>query len=346
MSSHDWFNKKLLVSGKVKLEVDRHEHLVTEQDIRASEFTHVHVPSHLPSLVQVMTRPRGAKPSTTSSPSSEARDLLASTSRPPLRPSATSSSTRSPHGLQEGEEKRHSRGRKVGQNDEQGRHKGPLARFGIALVACVAAYAPFLAFPASVNHNTGAMAEADPRHDEGAHLAHQTWELRPGTQNLCTAQNLQECSQFRNRVGWSLAFLEAPILDGMLAARYMKGQASKIRQADSRGKGSSKSPRPRSRATGCSSTARWTEGRLANVEGRSLEACNFAQAGGSRKDEGHELKDLIRPIYDRHLKGGGRAELRSHLQDRHQQQVQPCQVRLPKQRLPLSAYQLKTCISC
>ena len=47
---------------------------------------------------------------------------------------------------------------------------------------------------------------------------------------LCTAKNLQEWSGFRNRVGWKLVFLESPLLDGMLAARYMKGQAAKIRQ--------------------------------------------------------------------------------------------------------------------
>ena len=48
-------------------------------------------------------------------------------------------------------------------------------------------------------------------------------------ENLCTAQNLQELSQFRNRVGWKVAFLEDPLLDGMLAARSSKGQAAKVR---------------------------------------------------------------------------------------------------------------------
>ena len=61
------------------------------------------------------------------------------------------------------------------------------------------------------------------------------WPIKHGNyalaHNLCTAQSLQECSQFRNRVGWKLAFLEDPLLDGMIAAHYMKGQAAKIRQA-------------------------------------------------------------------------------------------------------------------
>ena len=45
------------------------------------------------------------------------------------------------------------------------------------------------------------------------------------------AQNLQALSQFRNRCGWRLAFLEDPVLDGLLAARSHRGQASRLKQA-------------------------------------------------------------------------------------------------------------------
>ena len=49
--------------------------------------------------------------------------------------------------------------------------------------------------------------------------------------NLFTSRNLQELSQFRNRVGWRLAFAEDPVLDGLMAARSHRGQASRLKQA-------------------------------------------------------------------------------------------------------------------
>lgn len=48
---------------------------------------------------------------------------------------------------------------------------------------------------------------------------------------LCAAKLLQDCRALTNRVGWKLAFLEDPILDGLLAARAAKGQTLRIRQA-------------------------------------------------------------------------------------------------------------------
>lgn len=48
---------------------------------------------------------------------------------------------------------------------------------------------------------------------------------------LLNARNLQELSQFRNRCGWKLSFLEDPVLAGLLAARTHRGQASKLKQA-------------------------------------------------------------------------------------------------------------------
>ena len=44
-----------------------------------------------------------------------------------------------------------------------------------------------------------------------------------------TAQNLKDAVFLRNRMGFNLAFMEDPLLTGMLAARATKGLASKIR---------------------------------------------------------------------------------------------------------------------
>ena len=50
-------------------------------------------------------------------------------------------------------------------------------------------------------------------------------------QQVCgfTMQNLREGISLRNRMGFKLAFLDLPLLMGMLAARASKGMASKIR---------------------------------------------------------------------------------------------------------------------
>lgn len=48
---------------------------------------------------------------------------------------------------------------------------------------------------------------------------------------MASAEHLKEMHWFRDRVGWQLAFLEDPVLQGMMAARVQKGVRSQIRQA-------------------------------------------------------------------------------------------------------------------
>ena len=302
MSAQDWFSKKLLVSGKVKLKVDGNEHLLTEQGIRAARFSHDHVPPCLPSLVQEMTRSRGFTSSSTSSSSSGARDLLASTSRSSLRLTATPSSTRIHHGLQEGEEKRHCRGRKVGQNVDAGCRKSPLARFGLAIMACAAAYAPFLTIPISFDYNDGAVADADPRHDERSHLAHQAWQLRSGPK-LVYGPESPRAQPISKSSGLATSLFGGPHSGRHDRGSLSEGPSNKDPSGrDSRGKSDSRPPRTRARAAGGGSTVSRTERRLAGFEGRSPEACNLAQVGRPRQDESGRAQGIDSPN-DRHLEG-------------------------------------------
>ena len=50
-------------------------------------------------------------------------------------------------------------------------------------------------------------------------------------QNLCTARNFHDCRTLASRLGWRTAFLEDPLLEGLLAARASKGQSARIQQA-------------------------------------------------------------------------------------------------------------------
>ena len=104
-----------------------------------------------------------------------------------------------------------------------------MARIWATLISCAAACNQIFAIFPFRRQPIGTVGAAvkDMMKDKSLLKKHGEKALAMG---LCTAKNLQECSGFCNRVGWKLAFLESPLLDGMLAARYMKGQAAKIRQ--------------------------------------------------------------------------------------------------------------------
>ncbi|CAL1166460.1 unnamed protein product [Cladocopium goreaui] len=138
------------------------------------------------------------------------------------------------------------------------------------------------------------------------------WPIKHGNyalaQNLCTAQSLQECSQFRNRVGWKLAFLEDPLLDGMIAARYMKGQAAKIRQAViQEAKATADRLEQDQERLAAARQLVGPKGGLPALKGDLLRLATLLKLDVHDKMKVDELKELIRPMIDT-LKGAGRPE--------------------------------------
>lgn len=138
------------------------------------------------------------------------------------------------------------------------------------------------------------------------------WPIKHGNyalaQNLCTAQSLQECSQFRNRVGWKLAFLEDPLLDGMIAARYMKGQAAKIRQAViQEAKATADRLEQDQERLAAARQLVGPKGGLPALKGDLLRLATLLKLDVHDKMKVDELKELIRPMIDT-LKGAGQPE--------------------------------------
>ena len=110
-------------------------------------------------------------------------------------------------------------------------------------------------------------------------LAHRH-AIRAKQCNAYTAKNLQEAGWLRNRLGLSMAFLEDPMLTGMLAARSNKGSASRLRKAAIE-EASITTPRSR----GCQSFG-WTTRRTTSTERRPSQTGKSPSVGYPREGNG------------------------------------------------------------
>ena len=223
---------------KVKLAASKaakkfeHEHYLTESSVRASRVAHGLAERHPCSLVQT-SRPMspGAKaPTSTTSPSTTSPSSSITSAADDVRRNLPSKG-RDP----EPRSRWRSRRSSGSSLESPGRKTRCPAK--LALVGCLA-----LACAASIN---AVCASAVPVHRRGAI---KQWKLQAENMELAgvlpkgtvmkatlhgnfTSQAMADCIWLRNRVGLRLAFLDNPVLTGMLAAKSAKGLTARVKSA-------------------------------------------------------------------------------------------------------------------
>lgn len=214
ITSQAWLSRKLNMSKQFEKHGGSHEHLVTERGFNAAHLAVLTFPVPGPSVQAMSPKTQPPRP-TTSSPSSEAG---APTSTLPLtRQPATSPTTPVIDQAPKANASSESRWWRM---VLQVAIRAQWHAYGLLLWLVqrpAIRYLPF-PFPATTNPEQWEQQIKDMVKDKSLVKKH-------GEKALT-----KECSGFRNRVGWKMAVLESLLLDGMLAARYIKGQAAQIRK--------------------------------------------------------------------------------------------------------------------
>ena len=223
LSAKSWLDSKLQMSSSKGSQ--SHEHMLTENSMSVGHAVCAIVnqePSPV-DLDQGVARMKLVAPS---------RGGSSTTS--PTRTSTTSSTT----SFEDDENKRtcgsdSSSGkshRKMEQNGPQAAQKVPMARARSSSVVGAKGLLALcaLSIPLGV-HMRGLDGAGKQDGFQGRSMSQRHHE-RAVITNAFTAANLAECIWLRNRVGIKVAFMEDPILDGMLAAKASKGTAQAVRR--------------------------------------------------------------------------------------------------------------------
>ena len=215
VSALEWMKRKLSAVDEVKTHSKSHEHLLTESSLRAAALMNSGLEDcHVVSVAQAMPPLSGFKSSTPSSTSSlDKLQISSSTSSPTTTVS----------------QKAHDRaGRQVLGSMEkacsQAMGKNSLAlagRLALVVASAVAALSA-VALPQCGNPR----AVEDPVGSNGGKWQSFKTPCLKGPDYTVSA--LKDAVWLRNRIGLQLAFVEDPLLAGMMAARQFKGLTSKL----------------------------------------------------------------------------------------------------------------------
>ena len=212
VSGREWVSRRLAAQGMISRSERMHEHLVTEQSILAADvkFSGLSAEAGESADVGVQASMKIAKfDATSKSPSTRAfgKDGDCDQARIVRRPVI-----------------------KVGQNGDPSRRSSSVACFWSALVACAATLnsIPAVSISNGGKHTQAWNLQAQSMVANGA-LSRRHY--RQALHNKAfTVMNLQDCCHLRDRMGLKHAFLEDPILAGMMAARATKGLSAQIKR--------------------------------------------------------------------------------------------------------------------
>lgn len=121
---------------------------------------------------------------------------------------------------------------------------------------------------------------------------------------MFTAQNLADAVFLRNRMGFELAFLEDPLLMGMLAARAGSGMAQKIRaEAHKEAKAEAEEARRDGRQQAAVRELIGPRGGLPTLRKDLLKLAALLHVTVEEKDTVPKIRELCKPMVDLLLKG-------------------------------------------
>ncbi len=217
VSSGEWLNRRLQASGAFSTSSPAHEHLITEHAVLAADVAN--------SGLELDNIPAGGTP---------AQDMLAvlqstsnSTTSPPTR--KTSSRTRT---LFSGADasSRMEQFDSLGKNGHSSSNSRSMARarYVVMALAAIATALSAISLSGAVSSVQQWRQQAELMIRNGALSRKHVSKAERA--EAFTIANLAQCRWFRDRMGWRHAFVEDPMMEGMLLARSTKGSAIRLKQ--------------------------------------------------------------------------------------------------------------------